>query len=1184
MHGVVADREAMYAEDALMWVDRVGFQEDTYFTFSYSPLLGDDGTAGGVLVTAMETTQRVLDSRRLGALGELSVATAHRLDAEGVAREAARALEAFPEDLPFALVYLRDDAGVLRLAAHAGVPDGWTGAPPTGERWMQDGEGPHVVAGLKGDLAVHALSGRPVTSARVMPLHDRGVLVAGLSPSRRVDDAYTGYLDLVAAALARGVEAADALTAERLRADALAELDRAKSEFLQNVSHELRTPLTLVRAPVADLLGDREQPLSAQQRSKVELVQRNAERLLRLVDGLLAFSRASSGSLQPEPVDLAAATLGLAELFGPAAAHAGLALDVDVAGAAGTVAVDADAWERIVLNLLANALKYTESGGVRISLRRDGERAELEVRDTGVGIPERDRERIFERFARVRRDGARSDEGVGIGLALVRQLARRMGGDVSVESAEGRGSRFTVRVAAPAMGHGAPAAAPSPAAAAMAAEVERWGETPQTPHASEGLPVVVCADDSADMREYVTGVLGADHRVVLAADGAEALEAVRRETPDLVLTDIMMPRMDGLELVRALRGNPATAAVPIVLLSARAGEEASAAGLQAGADDYIVKPFSSRELRARVASHIELARGRAALARVEHERQTAAIMTASERRLRAALTAAGTGIALGDVLDDGDARLSDVNPALCELLRRSSGELRQITMRDLTFHEDLPTLVAEQARLKAGAGDHATAEVRFLRGDGEPVWVTVELSVVREEGGTQFVASVRDAAERRRDESRLRYLADHDVLTGLLNRRRFGEELDRAIAECHRYGTVAALLMLDLDGLKAINDLHGHSQGDKLLCGIADLMRSRMRRTDVLGRLGGDEFALLLPHADRDTAEAIARELQHRIRQSAPVLLGGKPARLSASVGIALLTGDVPVHGADDALREADAALYVAKRSGRDCVRVASTPLRREASQLRQGWSERILAALAEDRFELYAQPIVGIGGDERARYELLLRLVSETGEVLRPGSFIPDAERSDLILDIDRWVIARSAELLRAWREERPDVCLHVNLSSQTITTPGAAQRIADALAHAGVGGEGLVYEITETTAISSIDSAQAFAAGVRALGCGLALDDFGSGFASFTYLKHLDYDFVKLDGNLVRDVTLSLRDQRILHCVADLARGMGKRAIAEYVNDDATIEFLRAAGVDYAQGFHLGEPAPVRLGARVR
>ncbi|MDF1505576.1 ATP-binding protein, partial [Roseisolibacter sp. H3M3-2] len=459
-----------------------------------------------------------------------------------------------------------------------------------------------------------------------------GVLVAGLSPRRALDDDYGGFLQLVAGHIAQAVANGEAHEAERSRAEALAALDRAKTTFFSNVSHEFRTPLTLMLGPAEDALAD--PATTGEQRARLELVHRNALRLLRLVNSLLDFSRIEAGRIDAayEPTDVAVLTAELASAFRSACERAGLALTVDAPPLPvghPAVYVDHDLWEKVVLNLVSNAFKHTFAGGIAVRVAPATDGVEVVVEDTGVGIAPEELPRIFDRFHRVANARSRTHEGTGIGLALVQEIVQRHGGRIDVASAPGRGTRVTVRLRAgrghlPAervveAGAGRARAAAGAGAAPFVEEAMRWlpgtsGEFPVIAAAgarpAAGAPArVLLADDNADMREYVARLLGAQGwEVEGAADGLAALDAARARRPDLVLTDVMMPGLDGFGLLQALRDDPALRDLPIILLSARAGEEARVEGVRAGADDYLVKPFAAQELVARVGAHLALAR------------------------------------------------------------------------------------------------------------------------------------------------------------------------------------------------------------------------------------------------------------------------------------------------------------------------------------------------------------------------------------------------------------------------------------------------------------------------------------------------------------------------------------------------------------------------------------------------
>ncbi|MCY1022114.1 ATP-binding protein [Pyxidicoccus sp. MSG2] len=639
----------------LLLLERSGYREESYFDVSHAPAEDDSGAVVGMLAVCTEVTQQVIAERRLRLLRDLAARTGEIRGLERTCADVATAIAGHPLEVPFALLYLRSaDGSRLHLHGAFGLPEGGDASPATVDL-SAEGRAPWPLARAAAGETVRVedverrvtVTGGPwgdaVRSALVLPLASEGqgaplgVLVAGASPNRALDEDYRAYFELVAGQVSVALRNARAYEEERKRAEALAELDRVKTAFFSNVSHEFRTPLTLMLGPVEELLASRR--LGETERRELELVHRNALRLLRLVNTLLDFSRLEAGRLEAsfEPVDLATLTADLASGFRSAVERAGLVLTVDCPPLAGPVHVDRELWEKVVLNLLSNALKFTFEGGITVRLREEGGQVLLTVEDTGTGIPAADLPRLFERFFRVKGARSRSHEGSGIGLSLVRELARLHGGDVRVDSREGQGTTFTValplgRAHLPAERvHGARAqASTATGAGAYVEEALRWlpdrGEggasraEPRTEDTSgEGRRGrVLAVDDNADMRVYLARVLGTVFDVVTAEDGEAALKAMARQGPfDLVLTDVMMPRLGGFGLLKALREEPRTRSLPVIMLSARAGEEASVEGLEAGADDYLVKPFSARELVARTRSALELARMRGEVTRRE---------------------------------------------------------------------------------------------------------------------------------------------------------------------------------------------------------------------------------------------------------------------------------------------------------------------------------------------------------------------------------------------------------------------------------------------------------------------------------------------------------------------------------------------------------------------------------------
>ncbi len=425
------------------------------------------------------------------------------------------------------------------------------------------------------------------------------------------------------------------------------------------------------------------------------------------------------------------------------------------------------------------------------------------------------------------------------------------------------------------------------------------------------------------------------------------------------------------------------------------------------------------------------------------------------------------------------------------------------------------------------------------------------------------------------DEASLRRVPDDDPLTGVLSRERMQEEIGRVVATVDRYGEPAVVGVLDLDNFRYVNDAHGHGVGDHLLAQAAKTLRRRLRETDAIGRLGSDEFAFVLPRTGLRTAQDVASDMLRALRDGA-TLTGGQPVRVSASIGLAPIHPDPGgITTAADLLAVADIAMYAAKAAGRDRVEIAD-PLHRSLDRARTSlsWAGRIQRALEHDDLVLHAQPILNLAEGRIDRHELLLRMVDENSELVEPGAFLSTAERFGQMTAIDRWVVHRALEMMRAAPGAGP--ILAVNLSAATLTDAATVAHIAQGVADSGIDPSRLLFEITETAAIADLVRAGVMAERLRALGCRLALDDFGAGFGSLYYLKHLPFDVLKIDGEFIRDLPSSPEDQLTVRAIAQMARGLGKTTVAEYVQDEATVELLRELGVDLAQGHYIGPAAP--------
>ena len=851
---------ATWDEGLLLFLERSGFPEETYHTFSYSPLPGDDGAVGGMLCVVTEDTERIIGERRLSLLRELASALAGVNVEDEVRDVIAGRIATNPRDLPFTLTYLFDEQGsTARLTCSSGIDPGHPAAPEAIVAGSADAPWPaleHAAPVMVDDLASRfdalptGVWDTPPRQAVVVPIPRQGAerpagfLVAGINPCRRFDAAYAGFVHLLAGQIASGLANARAYEQERRRAEALAEVDRAKTVFFSNVSHEFRTPLTLMLGPVEDAL---EADLTPDQRQRMEVVHRNALRLQKLVNTLLDFSRIEAGRIEAayEPTDLAALTGDLASVFRSAVEKAGMRLIVDCPPLGEPAFVDRDMWEKVVLNLVSNAFKFTLEGSIHVTLRREpGGLAVLRVEDTGTGIPEEQLPHIFERFHRVEGARARTHEGTGIGLALVRELVGLHGGTVGVESEPGLGTTFSVAIPlgdahlpSDRVGAGPSADSTSRRANHYVEEASRWlpdvhavdracAESRDAPADRSSRPRVLLADDNADMRDYVRRLLSERYEVEAVPDGEAALAAARLRAPDLVLTDVMMPGLDGFGLLERLRADPATKAVPIIMLSARAGEEARVEGLEAGVDDYLIKPFGARELMARVSALLELARLRREAA--DNERALREEADAARERASTILES----ITDGFLAFDRDWRFTYVN---AEAERLTGLSRADVIGRD--FWETFPGSYESElgARYRATVAEQVTAEFETLY---EPWGRWFEIRAYPSKGGGLSVY-FRDVTDRKRHLDRerqrteqLRKLAEISLRVSAAN----------DVASIVGVVTAEARDLIHArDAIIEFNDDQGRAQAGRVLT-LAGRVDSLVRRSNRPVRITNETF------------------------------------------------------------------------------------------------------------------------------------------------------------------------------------------------------------------------------------------------------------------------------------------------------------------------------------------------------
>jgi PAS domain S-box-containing protein len=773
---------ATWMEDIPLEINRRGFFEETHFTVAYSPVPDETVASGigGVLATVHEITEKVVGERHVRALRDLGARSVEPKSVQEACDIVCDALAPHSRDIPFFLLYLlEDDREHARLGCHSGTEHGDRACPERVDvRSQSDHEWPFAeVLATENLRFVWDLKNKfdhlprgpwadPPSAAAVLPIRSNlqhqlaGFMVAGLSPRLQFDKSYRDFLELMSTQIATTLANARAYEEERKRAEALAEIDRAKTLFFSNVSHEFRTPLTLMLGPLEDTLAEPE-GLAPGQRERLEIAQRNSLRLLKLVNTLLDFSRLEAGRYQAsfEPVDLAQFTSELASVFRSLVERAGLRLKVNCPALGEPVYLDRELWEKIVFNLLSNAFKFTFEGEIEVSLAKRGAAAELAVRDTGTGIPAEDLPHLFERFYRVKNARGRTFEGSGIGLALVQELAKLNGGAVRVESKPGEGTTFTVSLPfgkdhLPADRVGARRSLASTAmpsetyldeALHWLPEAKEAGSFP--PDAAPGAgkrPRVLLADDNADMRDYVRRLLSPGFEVELVADGEAALEAVRERPPDLILSDVMMPRLDGFGLLKQVRADRRTAAIPFILLSARAGEESRIEGVMAGADDYLTKPFSARELLARINSHLNMAR----ILRESHER--------NERQRRLYQTVLSNTPDLVYVFDL-DHRFSYANEALLKMWGKSWEEAIGRNCLELGYEPWHAAMHDREIEQVIATRRPIRGVVPFNGTSGRRTYDYIFVPVIGPEGEVEAIAgTTRDITEIKRTEDALR--------------------------------------------------------------------------------------------------------------------------------------------------------------------------------------------------------------------------------------------------------------------------------------------------------------------------------------------------------------------------------------------------------------------------------------------
>ena len=1054
--GVLQTGEAFWAQDRLFVLERHGYPEETYFDVSYDPVRDESGNVGGLFCIVSETSGRVIGERRLRTLRDLAARQAEARTPEGACQLSLEAFEGNPHDIAFALLYLAQHGDVLLLlacgstgAAEVAHPDHWPWSTVLGT-----GE-PELVPL---DPAIPVPAGawpRPPERALVLPItgpgqsRSAGMLVVGLNPFQSLEGDYWDFLELVAGQIGTAITNAQAHEEERARAESLAELDRAKTAFFSNISHEFRTPLTLMLDPLEETLAG-DAGLPPEDRERLEAAHRNAIRLLKLVNTLLDFSRLEAGRLEAfyQPTDLAELTTELAGVFRPALEGAGLSFSVDCPPLDEPVYVDREMWEKVIFNLISNGFKFTFEGGIAITLTREDDRVSLRIRDTGTGIPAADLPHLFERFHRVRGARGRSIEGTGIGLAMVQELVRLHGGGVAVESEPGRGSTFTVSLRF-GTDH-LPAEGIRPARPRDSEERRRRAVETLLGWPAEGLGLnlpervatepgaerarILLAEDNPDMRGYLRRMLSESYTVDAVGDGRSALRAARENRPDLVLTDVMMPELDGFGLLRELRNDERLRTVPVIMLSARAGEEARVEGMESGADDYLVKPFSGRELMARVSARIEHTRLR--------ERANAMIRV-SESRYRAIFETAGASIwdedfseVRAEIEKLRRQGVSDFRRYFAEhpeFVQRAIGLVRIVDVNDTTLRmygatdkaeltgslhriflpETLPIFLEELLAIaESKPGFEAETVVSTLR--GERLDVLFNIAFPQADGPFQpALVTVMDITARKQAERSLRELYQQrmELIERLRQADRQKDEFLATLAHELRNPLAPLrnslhLLRLSDGGTGAAAPIHAmmERQVSHMVRLVDDLLEiSRITRGTFELRREPVELATVVRNAI-ETSDPLIQAAGHRLEvvlPEEPLVVDGDPVRL-AQVLSNLLNNSAKYTDPGGAIsirahREAGTAVIAVRDSGRG-IRPEVLPrlfemFRRDTLSGEPDPGLGIGLALARRLVEMHGGSIEGASGGPGRGSEFTIRLPVTLGETSRQALTAPAVE-----------------------------------------------------------------------------------------------------------------------------------------------------------------------------------------------
>jgi len=689
--------------------------------------------------------------------------------------------------------------------------------------------------------------------------------------------------------------------------------------------------------------------------------------------------------------------------------------------------------------------------------------------------------------------------------------------------------------------------------------------------------ILIVDDNPLNLSVVVDHLEDHGYRVSVAQDGGEALKRAALVLPDLILLDVMMPGIDGFETCRRLKADPATSAIPVIFMTALADIHDKVAAFAAGGVDYVGKPFQIEELLARVATHLALRASQLRLAAqnlaLQEEigaRQAAETsLQASELSYRRLFETANDGIIL---LDFTTGEVTDANPAVVRMLGQEHAGLVGHKLCDLSAFKSVPACLTTLSELHDSESVQRDDWVLTTEGGAS---IDVEMvSNLYQAAGAQIVqCNIRDITGRKEAEARIRYMALHDALTGLPNRILLEDRLSHDIAQARRHDRQVAVLMLDLDHFKHINDSLGHYVGDQLLEAVAIRLRDCLRDGDTAARLGGDEFVISLPEVSCVAdVEVVATKILGALAESFPI--ENRQLHIGGSIGISLFPGDGEDSGS--LLRAGDTAMYDAKQNGRGIYRFF-TPELNEAAQRRHNLANDAHKACARGEFVLHYQPQVSIEDATITGLETLLRWNHPTEGVISPALFIPLLEELGLMVEVGQWVLETACKQNAQWQADGlPPVRMAVNLSAQQFYRGNIVKTVSHALAVSGLGAEWLELELTESLTLDDTETTIRIMRELKELGVGLSLDDFGTGWSSLSYLRRFPLDRIKIDRSFMRDVTSHPNAAAVVHSILKLAQSLGLGCIAEGVETPEQLNYLQEQLCAEVQGFLFSKPLP--------